>query len=328
VQVNPGGPDDPRNRNSNEKEEQKMNKTVKILMLISIFSLFLFGTNTVFAKGWTKGEAGAVYHPMGDRYEASWLIGQRVDGRAGNYLGQISNLVIDQTNDRVALVVLSNVPGFGADQVAIPYGCLERNDNHTFTVRFPIMAIASVNNREDPDLYLLKQYPTDSPLYHIPQPIDPNWVAEVYRTYGLGAPYWTERGERAPSAADFYQSTQLIGSRVQSPRGEVDAWVSDLVINSSNGHIPLLILSNVKGRNDNLVAVPFDALRRTGKYPYALNIAGDKLASAPAFHRSDLHKRGYVQQVDRFFSLRPSWTEKGHVRNMDPYRWGGEAQDF
>jgi len=305
-----------------------MNKTLKILTLVSIFSLFLFGSSA-FAGMWQKAEVGGIYHPMGsDRYEASWLIGQPVNGRAGNYLGQISNLVIDRANDRVALIVLSNVPGFGADKVAIPYDCLERTDTHTFTVRFPIMSIASVNNREDPDLYLLRQYPTDSPLYSIPRPIDPNWVAEVYRTYGLGVPYWTEKGERAPSARDFYQTTHMIDSKVQSPEGKVEARVSDLIINSSNGHIPLLVLSDVRGRNNNLVAIPFDALKSTGKHPYALNITEDKLASAPAFDSSDLHKRGYVQQVDRFVGLRPSWTEKGHVRNMDPYRWGGEAQDF
>ena len=305
-----------------------MNKTLKILTLVSIFSLFLFGSSA-FAGMWQKAEVGGIYHPMGwGRYEASWLIGQRVDGRAGNYLGQISNLVIDRANDRVALVVLSNVPGFGADKVAIPYECLERSDTHTFTVRFPIMAMASVNNREDPDLYLLRQYPTDSPLYSIPRPIDPNWVAEVYRTYRLGTPYWTEKGERAPSARDFYRTTHLIGSRVRSPKGKVEARVSDLVINASNGHIPILVLSDVRGRNNNLVAVPFDALRRTGKYPYALNIMGDKLASAPAFYSSDLHKRGYVQQVDTFFGLQPNWTERGHMRNMNPYRWGGEAENF
>jgi sporulation protein YlmC with PRC-barrel domain len=190
------------------------------------------------------------------------------------------------------------------------------------------METAYVNNREDPDFYLLRQYPTDSPLYSIPHPIDPNWVAEVYRTYGLGVPYWTEKGETAPSARDLYQTTHLIGSRVQSPKGKVEARVGDLVINVSNGHIPLLVLSDVKGRDGSLVAVPFDALNRMGKQPCTLNITGDKLASAPAFRSSYLHKRGYVQQVDRFFGLRASWTEKGHMRNMDPYRWGGEAQNF
>ena len=215
-----------------------MNKTIKILTLVSIFSLFLFGSNA-FAAGWQNVRVGASYHLLGsERFEATWLIGQTVNGRAGDYIGQISNLVIDQDNDRIALVVLSNVPGFGADQVAIPYGCLERSDSHTFTVRFPIMATASVNNREDPDLYLLRQYPTDSPLYGIPRPIDPNWVAEIYRTYGLGVPYWTEKGETAPSTRDFYRTTQLIGSRVQSTEGKVEARISDLIINSSMDVLP------------------------------------------------------------------------------------------
>ncbi|NWG02838.1 MAG: PRC-barrel domain-containing protein [Syntrophaceae bacterium] len=304
-----------------------MNKTIRFLMLISIFNLVLFGSSA-FAGVWQKAEVGGIYQPMGrDRYEASWLIGQRVDGRAGNYLGQISNLVIDQANDRVALVVLSNVPGFGADQVAIPYGCLERNDNRTFTVRFPIMAIASVNNREDPDLYLLRQYPTDSPLYSIPQPIDPNWVAEIYRTYGIGGPYWIQ-GESTPSTTDFYLRTQLIGTEVQATEGNVSARVSDFTIDSSNGQIILLVLSHVKGRGDHLVAVPFDVLNRASLKTFTLNVTGNHLASAPSFHHSDMNKRGYAENVYRFFGQQPYWTVRGYTGGLDPYRWGGEAQDF
>jgi hypothetical protein len=197
-----------------------MNKTIKIWTLVSIFSLFLFGSSA-FAGPSQKAQAGGNNHPMSwNSYESDWLIGQRVNGLSGDTLGRISNLVIDRANDRVALAVLSDVPGFGADRVAIPYGCLDRSDTHGFTVRFPIMATASVNNREDPDLYLLRQYPTDSPLYGIPQPIDPNWVAEVYRTYGLVSPYWTQKGNRAPTAADFTLSTKLMVTRVRPTGGE------------------------------------------------------------------------------------------------------------
>jgi sporulation protein YlmC with PRC-barrel domain len=305
-----------------------MNKTVKILTVVSIFSLFLFGSSA-FAGVQHNAQVGATYHPMDrNRFEAGWLIGQRVNGRASDYIGQISNLVIDQANDRVALVILSHVPGFGADQVAIPYGCLERNDTHTFTLRFPLMETAYVNNREDPDLYLLRQYPSDSPLYRIPQPINPNWVAEVYRTYGLGEPYWTEKGERAPSATDFYRSTQLMGTRVQATEGKVKARISDLMIDSFSGHVTLLALSDVKGGGDNLVAVPFDVLNRTGRGTFTLNITGNQLASAPSFHKSDMNKRGYAKNVYKFFGLRPLWTEGGYTGGVNPYRWGGEAQNF
>jgi sporulation protein YlmC with PRC-barrel domain len=311
---------------------------VSISLVLGISLVVLGGSVFAYPPGYWEhyasrfsqaGEARtSVYRPMSwNTVETRSLIGQRVNGRAGNYLGQISNLIVDQDNDRVALVVLSDVPGFGADRVAIPYGCLERTDNHTFTVRFPIMATASVNNRKDPDLYLLHQYPTDSPLYSIPQPIDPNWVAEVYRTYGL-APYWAQKGGWAPSAKDFYQSTQLIGTQVRSPQGRVEARVTDVIIDSSSGHIVLLVLSDVKGMGDNRVAVPFGLVNRTSNGIFALNGTEDELASAPSFHAWDMNRRGYVAHVYRSFGVQPSWTGGGKAKAMDPYRWGGEAQDF
>ncbi len=316
-----------------------MNKRMTLISLVLGLSLVVVGGSAMaYPPGYWEHygsrfpnaaeHSRGVHRAMNWRtYEASWLIGQRVNGRAGNYIGQISNLVIDQANDRVALVVLSDVPGFGTDQVAIPYGCLERSDHHTFTVRFPIMETAYVNNREDPDLYFLRQYPTDSPLYSIPQPIDPNWVAEVYRTYGL-APYWTQKGGWAPSAKDFYQSTKLIGTQVHSPQGRVEARVTDVIIDSSSGHIALLVLSDVKGMGDNRVAVPFGLVNRTSNGIFALNGTEDELASAPSFHEWDMNRRGYVAHVYRSFGVQPSWTGGGKAKAMDPYRWGGEDQDF
>jgi sporulation protein YlmC with PRC-barrel domain len=316
-----------------------MNKRMTLISLVLGFSLVLLG-GSAFAhppgywEHYTSrfsyaGEEGVgVHRAMSwNTFEASRLIGQRVNGRAGDCIGQISNLVIDQVNGRVALVVLSDVPGFGTDQVAIPYGCLERNDHHTLTIRFPIMETAYVNNREDPDLYLLRQYPIDSPLYSIPQPIDPNWVAEVYRTYGQ-LPYWTQKGESALSAIDLYKSTQAIGARVESPRGKLEGRITNLVVNSSNGYIPLLVLSNVKGKEGNRVAVPFDALNRTDRGIFALNVTEYGIASAPVFHEWDAHSRRYAERAYRSFGLQPPWTEGSRARALDPYRWGGEAQDF
>jgi sporulation protein YlmC with PRC-barrel domain len=320
-----------------------MNTKITTLFAMILFSLMLMGGSAyAYPPGYWDHNAIRPYpageHAMGVRramnwrtFEASWLIGQRVNGRSGNYIGQISNLVVDQVNDRVALVVLSNVPGFGTDQVAIPYGCLERRDHHTLTVRFPIMETAYVNNREDPDLYLLKQYPADSPLYSIPKPINPNWVAEVYRTYGR-MPYWTQKGERALSAMELYEGTQVIGAGVDSPQGEVEARVepriADLIIDSSNGHILLTVLSNVKGEEGNRVAVPFEVLKRESKDIFALTTKQGALASSPRFHDFDMNSYRYTEGVYRHFGLQPPWTEGSRAKAMNPYRWGGEAQDF
>jgi sporulation protein YlmC with PRC-barrel domain len=281
----------------------------KMAFVVAMFGVVLWA-GTVFAEPSVPGT-----HAMWKRFEAASLIGQRVNDHGGNYLGEITGFVIDQANDRVALIVLSGVPGLGVDRVAIPYGCLKRSEEYAFEAHFPGVA----------DFSMLPQYPADSPLYSIPQPIYPSWGAEVYRSYGL-SPYWTKDGERMPLAMDFYQSGQLFGAEVGMPGGEVEARISNLVIDSSIGHISLLILSDIKGRGDNLVAVPFDALYRTSGGTFALNSMGDELASASVFHRPDAHNYRYAERVYRFFGLQSSWSERG--KGLDLYRWGGEAQDF
>lgn len=82
----------------------KKNTIVGALILSAVF----FGS-TAFAQV-------ASSHPMGPGSEATSLIGKPVNSEAGNYIGKISNLIIDQANDHVSLVVLSGVPGFGSDQ--------------------------------------------------------------------------------------------------------------------------------------------------------------------------------------------------------------------
>ncbi len=316
-----------------------MNKSMTLISLVLGFSLVLLvGSAFAYPPGYWEHNAIRPYpageHAMGMHramnwraVEASGLIGQRVNDRTGNYIGQISNLVVDQANDRVALVVLSNVPGFGTDQVAIPYGCLARSGWHTFTVRFPAVAAGSIGSLEDPDLHFLKQYPADSPLYSIPKPIDPNWVAEIYRTYGR-MPYWTQKGARALSTAELYKSTRMIGTRVESPQGEVKARIADFTINSSNGYIPLLVLAEVEGRTAHRFAVPFDAFSITREKPFVINGTEDEIASAPTFHQSDMYSRRYANRVYRSFGLQPPWTQGPKAKAMDPYRWGGEAQNF
>ncbi len=67
----------------------------------------------------------------------------------------------------------------------------------------------------------------------------------------------------------------------------------------------LLILSDIGGRGDHSVAVPFDILNRTGKSAFALNIMGDDLASAPSFHASDLYARGYFGELQILWASTP-----------------------
>jgi sporulation protein YlmC with PRC-barrel domain len=292
-----------------------MNAKIIAVVGALILSVVFFGS-TSFAK-----DVG--YYPMGPISEATSLMGKPVTGQAGEYLGQISDFIIDEANNRVSLVVLSAVPGFGSHKVSVPYGCLQRSGDQTFSIRFSNVMAPAVGSGQDPDLSVLRQYPADSPLYSIPEPVAPNWVAEVYRTYGY-LPYWVQKGERTPYAGDFSETTKLVGTKVAATGEKVDAMVNDMTIDSS-GRLDLLILSHVPGRGAHKVAVPFDALRNSSDGALVLNIAGDRLEMAPVFHRSDTNRPGYDKRVDRFFGLSPRWTVK-HQAESDPYRWGGESQ--
>lgn len=300
----------------NFRRDRPMNAKIATIMGALILSASVFAS-TAFAKD-------VSYNPMSPASEATSLIGKEVIGQAGEYLGNISNLIIDEANDRVSLVVLTGVPGFGSDQVSFPYECLQRTGDQTFTIHFSGTASA-VDSGQDPVLHVLKLYPADSPLYNIPEPIAPNWVAEVYRTYGY-LPYWVQPGEKAPSASDLSETTHFVGTKVAATEGKVSATIDDMTIDSS-GHLDLLLLSGVPNRGSHEVAVPFEELKKTSDGSLVLNVTGRRLAMAPVFYKYDVNRMGYDQRVDRFFGLSPRWAVKPQAEN-DPYRWGGDYQGF
>jgi sporulation protein YlmC with PRC-barrel domain len=218
-------------------------------------------------------------------------------------MGQISDVLIDQRNDRIALVVLSDVPGIGGRILAIPYGSLVRTGEHTFEFNFGERASVTGSEYDvDPFAYTLAMPPKGSEWHGIP-------VENIYRHYGQ-PPYWTEAGMHPLAPMDLYRGSQLIGAEVQGPYGEGAGKVDDFVIDSSNGRIAFVGLSNVEGHGDAMVAVPFSALSRTEDQAFALDIGRDQLAAAPSFHDyAEVGNRSWAESSYRFFGIQPYWTE-------------------
>lgn len=285
-----------------------MKKITYVVAVISILSLVLLGSSS-FAQTLLHPDSQVLGEPVSmcvlyqttswDLFEASWLVGHEVMSPEGLPFGQISNLMIDRSNGRIALVVLSDVPGFGAKSVTIPFGSLIRTGQDAFQISFPYTAVS---------YYETAEYDREMGMGVVPSTIDSNWVASVYRNYGL-TPYWEEKG--AQPLMELYKSNILIGAEVRPLEGEERARVDDLVINS-DGSIVFLSLRNVAGRGDSLVAVPFSTLSRSEENTFALNIAGEKLAAAPIFNeREDISNREYAAGVYRFFGVQPCWIEEG-----------------
>jgi sporulation protein YlmC with PRC-barrel domain len=297
----------------------KMNKTGKFLVgLGSVFCLVFVGSSAFsqeLSEKYPPITIGAAFHPTGwNSFEASQLIGHYVRTPTGATLGQISSLVIDRTNGRVALVVLSDVPNIGGEVLAIPYSSIARVGPNTWRFHSDSMdkglAAGTGYVHQDPYVYALTYHPSYSDFYSFPSEIDVAWLTEIYKHYGQ-VPYWTERGGQEPGAMDFYESHRLMGAEVKLPGGGGAGRINDLVIDSSDGRIAFLVLSDVPGRSTDLVAVPFGVLSTGGGNAFVLRTTPEHLALARSYDGSaDLNNSTWAGDVYRYFGQQPYWTEE------------------
>ena len=289
-----------------------MYKMIKVLLtLSSVFCLVLLGSSAFAAEynEFQRATVGAAYQPMGlDTFEASWLIGHGVTTRDNGSLGQISSVVIDKANDRIALVVLSDVPTLGAVPLTLPYRSVGRTGQETFEFSPGDMEIGvKTSALSDPYIGTVTQYPSYSEFYGLPSVMDAAWLADIYRHYGQ-IPYWTEAGEQAPQ---LYESKGLMGAEVRLPTGEEAGRINDFVIDSSDGHIAFLVLYNVPGRESSLIAAPFSTLSIRGENSFVLDTTRERLALGFDFDASgDLSNPRWAADTYRYFGVQPYWTER------------------
>jgi sporulation protein YlmC with PRC-barrel domain len=323
-----------------------MNKTkLLIIALVSVFSLIAWGSSSlaqggksVFEQQYPGGIVGINYHATGefpgassvgyqpmdwDTFQASWLIGHKVYSPLQGELGHVEDLMIDSANGRVALVILSEVQGFGAGYVAAPFSALKRTGEATYQLDFGDRDAAPITwgnyNYRDPYADDLYEWRSIVGFSNIPSTIVPLRADSIYRYFGK-TPYWTDGKTPHPDIVSYRSAGPtplhsaktgpvLMGSRVQSKDGTVAARINDLVIDSKDGRVAFFVLDNVPGRTE-LVAVPFSELSRSGDV-FAFNTTGEKLAAAPAFDESaDMSSREYAASVHSFFGVQPYWTEE------------------
>jgi hypothetical protein len=133
--------------------------------------------------------------------------------------------------------------------------------------------------------------------------------------FGLGflvaGIYYSGKGETSWGRA--YTVREIIGTGVMNPQGEEFGKVNDYVIDT-NGRVPFAVLSY----SEKLVAIPFETLTYSteGKH-LVLDLAREKLDSAPAFDESALADRKWVEDAYKHFGLAPYWTEATSEQMQD-----------
>jgi len=102
-----------------------------------------------------------------------------------------------------------------------------------------------------------------------------------------------------------YEMSDIIGASVKNLLGEEYGKVSDIVVDT-NGRVHFAVLSY----GEKSVAIPFEALMFDPAQNYVvLDLSSRMLDSAPAFDKSQLANRTWVEDYYRRFGQVPYWTE-------------------
>lgn len=293
-----------------------MYKLTKLIAMVAVLGL-------VFAGGYAYSQDhGMTYRSYSDQealsepktynsFSASYLLGHRVWGGGSWELGTIDNFVVDQTNGRVALVILSDVPGYGTRKVAIPFGFLTRDQGGVLRAVFPPEAPIGFGSNDMAGNIGVAESDTRFPYSlalapgEIKDKYDAVWVGSVYTHYGY-APYWTETG----SPMVLYGCKEnLINADFHLRESVAVVRVDDFVIDS-DGHISYVVLRDIPERSE-MVAVPFTLLKGDSPTACVFAITQEQLASAPSYNATaDFGNRNYVERVYRFYGVQPYWTEE------------------
>jgi sporulation protein YlmC with PRC-barrel domain len=217
-----------------------------------------------------------------DTLEASSMIGSQLLSAEGDYVGQISDLIVDPDTGHILEVVLSDVPGEGGRSITVPFAALSHTGYSIFVFNRPEEFVGHFSDPGSPF--------GEQPFSH--------W-AETRFLYSV-----------LPLPMGALRTSTLMGDTVQTSNGEAVAQVNDFVIDFRNDQVVYSVLSDVGGIEGRMVAVPFNELSKSGGNLVTLRITKERLLHSPAFTESDMTNLRYAENIYKYYGLQPYWEEK------------------
>ena len=202
-----------------------------------------------------------------DTFKATDLLGTSLETPLHEYIGYIDDLAINPSSGRIDSVLVKDIQGLGAEVIAIPFTDISRWSQTFF-------------------------------VYNTPE--------DRYRFSGE-RPYWAYHLEQLPPMAEgSYRLGTLQGASVESKEGDHIAYVNDFIINR-DGHVVYVVLSDVGGMENKMVAVPLEIISRKEERLFTLHTSKEMLFAASDFRWSDVPDRKYAADVQRYYGLQPYW---------------------
>ncbi len=216
-----------------------------------------------------------------DTLPASRMIGAQLLTPEGDYLGVISDFVVDPNTGHISEVILSDVSGRGAESEAVPFVALSHTGDGIYVLNIP-------------DIFPAWYQGWESPLED--HEFSYSHWAELRYYYSV-----------EPMPAGSFNVSTLIGAPVETSNGEGVGRVNDLVIDFRNDQIAYSVLSDVGGR---MVAVPFIELSKSSGNAFTLHSTKEKLLNSPTFKWTEMTDLRYAQNIYGYYGVQPYWEGK------------------
>ena len=262
-----------------------MKKIALTATALSIFGILFFGIGNLYSEEFPQGTVilfGQANISGWDAWEASRIVLGQLTTESGDYLGQISDLVIDSENGRILEAVVSDVQGRGGEKISVPFSAVSHRGSDVFVF-------------DKPEEYRWRFSDVGGSSFEEPYS---QW-AEIQFIYSA-----------SPTPTGTYHLSTLMGAPVQTPKGDEVGRVNDFVIDFSKNQLVYFVLSGVGEKEGKMVAVPFNELSKGSRNIFTLHTTKEKLMESPAFAWSDVSDRNYAENVYRYYGLQPYWSEE------------------
>jgi sporulation protein YlmC with PRC-barrel domain len=221
-----------------------------------------------------RGSAHGAQQTMAD-LRASKLMGMNVRNEQGKDLGEINDLVVDVSGNRIHYAVLGHggVLGVGEKEIAVPLSRFSKSRDGRDLV-------LNMNERQLEDAPQLER----SADWNDPRTWD-NVGQYYHRTLGMPA---TAAGGQ--STARFHRASDVIGMDVVDASNDEVGEIEDLVVNMKDGSIHYAVLEFDRAWNpdDKLVALPMSSFRPSSdRNDLVIGMKREQIANAPSFERRD-----------------------------------------
>jgi len=112
--------------------------------------------------------------------------------------------------------------------------------------------------------------------------------------------------------AGIASSHQLVGRKVENPKGESLGKIEDVMIDTGEGRVAYAVLSfgGFMGMGNKLFAYPWSALHIHGEDKVTLDVTKESLENAPGFPKDkwpDMNDRVWGASVHTYYKTQPYW---------------------